>query len=94
MDSSHPSWSEATTVCGVGTPTITTSTAMPITPPSWRALDTTADAVANCPPGTAAIAALPSTGRTAPAPMPLSTCPGSHWVRNAGSSPAREVYQA
>ena len=60
---------------------------MPSTPPSWRALETTADAVAYRPPGTAARLALPSSGRVAPTPMPLSTWPGSHSLQNAGSRP-------
>ena len=46
IDSIQPSRRTATAVAGVGSPRITTSTAMPSTPPSWRALDTTADAVA------------------------------------------------
>ena len=37
---------DGTAVAGVGSPMITTRTAMPSTPPSWRALDTTAEAVA------------------------------------------------
>ena len=46
MDSTQPSCSDATTVAGEGSPRMTTRTAMPMTPPSWRALEATADAVA------------------------------------------------
>ena len=46
MESTQPSCSDATTVAGDGSPRITTRIAMPITPPSWRALEVTADAVA------------------------------------------------
>ena len=93
-DGEHPAVVEdATAVAGVGSPMITTRIAMPRTPPSWRALETTADAVAYRPPGTAARAALPSRGRVAPTPMPLSTWPGIHSAQNAGSSPTRWWYQ-
>ena len=71
MDSTQPSCSDATTVAGEGSPMMTTRIAMPRTPPSWRALEATADAVAYRPPGTAASVALPSRGRVAPTPMPL-----------------------
>ncbi len=64
-------WRRLSTVeVGDGVPTMTTRIAMPSTAPIWRALEFTADAVANRPPGTAASAALPSTGRVAPTPMP------------------------
>ena len=63
----------STFVAADGVPMMTTSTAMPRTPPIWRALELTADAVANRPPGTAPRAALPSTGSVAPTPMPERT---------------------
>ena len=72
---------------------MTTRTAIPSTPPTWRALDTTAEAVAYRPPGMAARAALPSSGSVAPTPMPLSTWPGIHSAQKAGSSPTIWWYQ-
>jgi hypothetical protein len=45
-DIHQPVRRSATDVAGVGVPRITTSSAMPRTPPSWRVLDTTAEAVA------------------------------------------------
>jgi hypothetical protein len=70
----HQPWrKESTEVAGVGVPMMTTSRAIPRTPPIWRALDATADAVAYRPPGTAARVALPSSGRVIPTPIPLRT---------------------
>jgi hypothetical protein len=67
--------------------------AMPSTPPSWRALEFTAAAVAYLPAGTVASPPLVATGKVAPTPMPLMTWPGSHWPRKSGWSPTRVVYQ-
>ena len=66
---------------------------MPSTPPSCRALELTAEAVAYRPPGTAARLALPRRGSVAPTPMPLSTWPGSHSLQKAGSRPTTWWYQ-
>ena len=93
MDRTHPSLNACTAVAGVGSPITATRTAMPRTPPSWRALDTAADAVAYRPPGTAARAALPRRGRVAPTPIPLSTWPGIHSAQKAGSRPTCWWYQ-
>ena len=92
-DIHQPSRKESTEVAGVGVPMMTTSRAMPRTPPICRVLDATADAVAYRPPGTAARVALPSSGRVMPTPIPLSTWPGSHWVRKAGVVPTWVAYQ-
>ena len=67
-------------------PMMMTRIAMPRTAPIWRALEFTADAVANRPPGTAASAALPNTGKVMPTPMPLRICPGNHPVQKFGVS--------
>ena len=66
-----------------------------MTAPSWRALDTTAEAVAYPPPGTASSAAAATTGSTMPTPIPEMTCPGSHCVRKWGvvlTTPANQAY--
>ncbi len=83
----------STTVSGVGVPTMATRIAMPSTAPICRALELTADAVANRPPGTAASAALPSTGSVAPTPMPEMIWPGSHAPRKSGVTSTRVRYQ-
>ena len=44
--STSPCRKEPTEVAGVGVPMITTSIAMPRTPPIWRVLEATAEAVA------------------------------------------------
>ena len=67
-DIHQPSRKESTEVAGVGVPMMTTSRAMPRTPPICRVLEATADAVAYRPPGTAASVALPSSGRVMPDP--------------------------
>ena len=93
IDSIQPSRRAATTPGPVGLPTIRTRIETPSTPPSCRALETRADAVAYRPPGTAARAALPSSGRVAPTPMPDRTWPGSHSAQKAGSRPTIWWYQ-
>ena len=67
-DIHQPSRKESTEVAGVGVPMMTTSRAMPRTPPICRVLEATAEAVAYRPPGTAASVALPSSGRVMPDP--------------------------
>jgi len=94
MEEKIQPWRRLSTVeVGDGVPTMTTRIAMPSTAPICRALEFTADAVANRPPGTAASAALPSTGRVAPTPMPLSTWPGSHAPQKSGVTSTRATYQ-
>ena len=93
IESIQPSRRESTTPALVGLPTMSTRIEIPSTPPSWRALETRADAVAYRPPGTAASAALPSSGRVAPTPIPESTWPGSHSAQKAGVTPTIWWYQ-
>ena len=83
----------STVVVADGVPMMTTRIAMPSTPPICRALELTADAVAKRPPGTAASAALPSTGSVAPTPMPDRIWPGSQAPQKSGVTSTRVTYQ-
>ena len=67
-DIHQPSRKESTEVAGVGVPMMTTSRAMPRTPPICRVLEATAEAVAYRPPGTAASVALPEQRQGHPDP--------------------------
>ncbi len=66
---------------------------MPSAAPICLALELTADAVANRPPGTAARAALPRTGSVAPTPMPDRIWPGIHAPQKSGVTSTRVAYQ-
>ena len=71
-----------------GLPTMMTRIAMPSTAPIWRALEFTAEAVANRPPGTAARAALPEHRQRHADADPaehLSGEPGAEEIRRAGT---------
>jgi hypothetical protein len=66
---------------------------MPSTPPSWRALELTADAVAYRPAGTVASPPPAATISVEPTPIPLAICAGSHWPRKSGRTPTFAAYQ-
>jgi hypothetical protein len=63
-----------------GAPRTVTRTATPKTMPSWRAIVTMPEPVANRAGGTAETAALTRVGSVRPTPMPVMSIPGSMWA--------------
>src|SRR5262249_6884625 len=74
-------------VPALGVPMMTTSSATPRTAPSWRVLETTADAVAKRPPGTAAKAAAPDPGSPRPPATPGQALTGQPLAEDRGMRP-------
>ncbi len=70
---------------------IATTSATPSAAPTCRDTEFSPVAVAKLSPGAEATAAPLRLGNSVPAPIPSSTIPGSHSLRNAGVAPTRST---